>query len=108
MSLLNYPCQLMAVLLQKKQVGDPVSYEESCKRLKQVISGDTHHHTFQPIPNSAVDQLVDDAMQVEDQQHLTLLGPVPSSSTTTPKLKKNKVPAKAVEKIYTDFNIPED
>ncbi|GBB87835.1 hypothetical protein RclHR1_14320002 [Rhizophagus clarus] len=76
----------MAVLLQKKQVGDPVSYEESCKRLKQV----------------------DDAMQVEDQQHLTLLGPVPSSSTTTPKLKKNKVPAKAVEKIYTDFNIPED
>ncbi|GBB99265.1 hypothetical protein RclHR1_34690001 [Rhizophagus clarus] len=53
-------------------------------------------------------QQVDDAMQVEDQQHLTLLGLVLSGSTTTPKLKKNKVLAKAVEKIYTDFHIPKD
>ncbi|GBB98251.1 hypothetical protein RclHR1_03180016 [Rhizophagus clarus] len=126
LSLLNYPRELMAAFLQKKKVGDPVSYKESCERLKQIISGDTHHHTPQPVPDSAVDQPVldqpviqpkpvipsaqqaDDAMQGEDQPHFTLSGPVPSGSTTTPKLKKKKVSAKAVEKIYTDFHIPED
>ncbi|GES78576.1 hypothetical protein GLOIN_2v1765605 [Rhizophagus clarus] len=71
-SSLNYSCELMMMLFQKKQVSNPVNYEESYERLKQPA----------PVIVSAQDvltQQVDD-MQIEDQQYFIPSGPVSFSS----------------------------